>query len=451
MHRKICVGWFCKNGAFYQNWAFLFWKFNASCAEQIHQICLAPVKTAAISYKPLFSIPVIVAALGYFVDVFDLLLFNIVRTPSLKEMGLTPDEVLSKGIMILNFQQAGLLVGGILWGVMGDKRGRLSVLFGSIIMYSLANIACGFVQDPTTYAVLRFVAGLGLAGELGAGLTLVSEILPAHLRGYASSIIAGVGLLGSVAAFFVQNFFDWRMAYWVGGGLGLALLLLRISVAESGMFNEVKSKAVSRGNFFAFFTNAERFWKYMRSIGVGLPTYFVIGLLATFATEFSKAIGIVDEVQGGRCIMYVFIGTVVGDLFSGPLSQWLKSRKKAIFIMISMSLVGTVAYLYGGIRSANVFYAVCGYLGFSIGYIAMFLTVTAEQFGTNLRATATTTVANFVRATTLLTLPLFQSLKVTQGVVASAAWVGLLCFGISYLSLWLSEETFGKDLNYVEE
>ncbi len=403
-----------------------------------------------VSYRALFSLPVIVAALGYFVDVYDLLVFNIVRVPSLKDLGLNPEEVSSMGSKIYNWQQAGLLVGGILWGVLADKRGRLSVLFGSIITYSIANILCGFVQSPDIYALLRFIAGVGLAGELGAGLTLVAEILPQKLRGYGSSIVASVGLLGAVVAFLTNNLFDWRTTYFVGGGLGGVLLLLRIGVIESGMFEKIKTQNTQRGSMLAFFNNGPRFWKYMRCIGVGLPTYFVIGVLATFSNEFGKALGVTPDIVAGKCVMYVFIGTVVGDMFSGVLSQWLQSRKKAIGIMTTMTLAGVAFYLYGGITKADTFYLVAAILGFSIGYIAMFLTATAESFGTNLRGTATSTVANFVRATTLLTLPLFQYFKPTLGVLGSGGLVAFLCFAIAYLSLFLMEETFHKELDYVE-
>lgn len=403
-----------------------------------------------VSYRALFSLPVIVAALGYFVDVYDLLVFNIVRVPSLKALGLSPEEVSLLGSKIYNWQQAGLLLGGILWGIWADKRGRLSVLFGSIIVYSTANILCGFVQSPDVYALLRFIAGVGLAGELGAGLTLVAEILPQKLRGYGSSIVASVGLLGAVVAFLTNNLFDWRTTYFVGGGLGLILLLLRVGVLESGMFEKTKKATIEKGSMLAFFNNGPRFWKYMRCIGIGVPTYFVIGVLATYGNEFGKALGVMPEIVAGKCVMYVFIGTVIGDMFSGVLSQWLKSRKKAIGVMTTMTLLGVYYYIHGGITEADTFYNLCGFLGFSIGYIAMFLTTTAESFGTNLRATATSTVANFVRATTLLTLPLFQYLKPTLGVLAAGGWVALLCFVIAYLSLFLMEETFHKDLDYVE-
>lgn len=411
------------------------------------QPTLAPTP---VSLRPLFTLPVIVAALGYFVDVYDLLLFNIVRVPSLKDLGLTDADISLTGGQILNVQQAGLLLGGILWGVLGDKRGRLSVLFGSILTYSLANIACGFVQDSTTYAVLRFVAGLGLAGELGAGITLVSEILPKELRGYGTSLVAGVGLLGAVVAYFTVTQFNWRTTYFIGGGLGLALLILRVSVLESGMFKRVQQTAVSRGNFWALFSSRERFLRYLRCMGLALPTYLVIGILATFGNEFGRALGLTDAIEPGRCVMFTYIGIVVGDLLSGPFSQLLRSRRRAIGLMMGLTFGFVLIYLYGGITSVGAFYAVCVGMGFSIGYIALFLTVTAESFGTNLRATATTSVANNVRATTLVTLPAFQAMKPHIGVLNAAAVVALVCFAIAAWSLSALEETYGKELDYVE-
>ena len=407
------------------------------------------LSATSTSFRPLFSLPVIVAALGYFVDVYDLLLFNIVRVPSLKELALDEQSISLVGGRIYNYQQAGLLLGGILWGILGDKRGRLSVLFGSIITYSLANIACGFVQDPETYAILRFVAGLGLAGELGAGITLVSEILPKHLRGYGTSLVAGIGLLGAVVAFFTVQGSDWRTAYFIGGGLGVGLLLLRMGVLESGMFVKIRHDSVRRGNFQDFFTNRNRLIRYLRCMGIAVPTYFVIGILATFGNEFAKALGIAD-VQAGRCILFTYIGVVVGDLVSGPFSHYLHSRRKAIGLMSGATVIFVLIYLFGGISSAGTFYAVCAGMGFSIGYIALFLTVTAEHFGTNLRATATTSVANNVRATTLLSIPAFQALKASVGVIGAGAIVGAVCFAIGFWALAVMEETFGKELEFTE-
>ncbi|MBC8151781.1 MAG: MFS transporter [Bacteroidetes bacterium] len=409
-------------------------------------------------YRALFSLPVIVAALGYFVDIYDLLLFGIVRVPSLRDLGLNEAQISVVGANIINWQMGGLLLGGILWGVLGDKRGRLSVLFGSIITYSIANIACGFVNrvtfmDPTTYyAMMRFVAGIGLAGELGAGITLVSEVLPKELRAIGTSLVAGVGLFGAVAAYFTVELFDWSSAFFIGGAMGFGLLLLRIGVIESGMYkNLTDQKGVTKGDFFSFFTNSDRFIRYIKCIGIGLPTWFVIGILATFSNEFGKAFGIAEPIKPGLAIMWCYVGLATGDLASGVISQALKSRKKAVALLMGFALVFALIYLYTGVSTPFGMYGLCLAMGFGIGYWAMFVTIGAEQFGTNLRATAATTVPNMVRGTVILMTNAFNGLKPTLATVNSGAAVGLVCFAIGFYAILTIPETHGKDLNYLEE
>ena len=399
-----------------------------------------------------FSIPVIVAALGYFVDIYDLLLFGIVRLPSLRSMGLSEEAVSSVGASILNWQMTGLLLGGILWGVLGDKKGRLSVLFGSIITYSLANIACGFVQEPGTYKVLRFIAGVGLAGELGAGITLVSEILPRQLRAIGTSLVAGIGLMGAVVGYFTVELFAWRTAYFIGGAMGIVLLLLRIGVFESGIFANIREqKHVRKGNFFLLFAKRERLFRYLKCIGMGLPTWFVIGILATFGNEFGKTLGMPEPIQPGLAIMWSYIGLSAGDLASGFISHWLQSRKKAVFYMMLFTFLCTFIFLYSGIRSVEAIYALYVLLGFGIGYWAMFVTIGAEQFGTNLRATAATTIPNMVRGMVVLMTTLYGFFKGSFSIIQSGALVGLFCFAIGFYSILTIPESHGKDLDFLEE
>lgn len=404
--------------------------------------------------KHLLSFPVIVAALGYFVDIYDLLLFGIVRVPSLKDLNLDVDTA---GTLILNYQMVGLLLGGILWGVLGDKKGRLSVLFGSILVYSLANIACGFlphftVEDKTMlYAWLRFIAGIGLAGELGAGITLVSESLPKQLRAIGTSIVAGFGLLGAVVAqLTVELAGDWTIAYYIGGGLGLMLLVLRVSVAESGIYNDIKHDSeIKKGNFFSFFTNWNRFVKYIKCIAIGLPTWFCIGILAVMANQFAAVMGI-ENIQPGKAIMWAYVGISVGDFASGFISHWLHSRKKAIVYMMLFTIIGVVLMLYGGTKSENMYYFYCAWLGLGTGYWAMFVTVGAEQFGTNIRSTATTTIPNMVRGLVPVMLLAFDGLKVNNGVITAAAIVGFVAFALGIYSTLTISETHNKDLDFIE-
>jgi len=400
----------------------------------------------------LLNAAVLVASLGYFVDIYDLLLFSIVRVPSLQSMGLSGQEITDSGIFLLNVQMIGLLVGGIFWGILGDKRGRLSVLFGSIFMYSTANIANGFVNTVEAYAFWRFIAGFGLAGELGAGITLVAEIMPKEKRGYATTIVAAVGVSGAVAAYFVAQYFDWRTSFFIGGGLGLSLLLLRFGVAESGMFGKANTHHTSRGDFFSLFTNYERFIKYLRCIVIGVPLWFVVGILITLSPEFGKVLHVQGDVNAGAAVACCYAGLVLGDIASGLLSQILKSRIKVIYTYLFLSIISISAYFLLHDISLFAFYSICLFLGFSVGYWVIFMTIATEQFGTNIRATVTTTVPNFVRGAVVPLSLLFQYLKgVFNGsLIQAGIVVGVLSLVLAFWALHQMEETFTKDLDYLE-
>lgn len=399
----------------------------------------------------ILSLPVIAAALGYFVDIYDLLLFNILRIKSLGDLGLSTEEIDTKGEWILGLQMAGLLTGGIIWGILGDKKGRLRVLFGSIVIYSVANVATGFVQNAEQYALARFIAGIGLAGELGAGITLVSELLRKEIRGIATSFVAALGILGAVVAFYISQHYHWRTCYFIGGGLGLALLLLRIGVFESGMYNAMHAN-VSKGNFFKFFTDTHRFKKYLHSILLGLPTWYIVGILIAFSNKFGKDMGITADVDPGRATMYAYIALSVGDILAGLISQLLRSRKKTLYIYYALSAVMLAAYfLQSPGESAQTMYLICWGLGFSAGFWAIFVTMGAEQFGTNLRATAATTIPNMVRGALPLMLLLFNALQHWFSFVQSGWITGIIVLAISAYSASQVEETFSKDLDYLEE
>lgn len=401
----------------------------------------------------ILSFTVIVAALGYFVDIYDLLLFGITRIESLKSFNLSPEQITSEGEAIIMWQMAGLLIGGIIWGVMGDKRGRLSVLFGSILLYSLANIANGFAQTTEQFRIIRFIAGLGLAGELGAGITLVSELISKEKRGIATSMVAGLGLTGAVVAFIMKQNFDWRTCYFIGGGMGIALLILRISVFESGMFHEVKKLNVQRGKFLMLFNNKERFKRYLLSILIGLPTWFVIGVLVTFSSEFGKHFGITEKIDPGKAIMYAYVAISIGDILIGFVSQWLKSRKKALYLFYGITALFMILFFtvqWNG--TAERMYLICAGLGFGTGFWAIFVTMGAEQFGTNLRATAATTIPNMVRGMlTVLILPLFKGLRGITDYVTGGWLAAILIMIITVTAALMTKETFNKDLNFVEE
>jgi putative MFS transporter len=406
-----------------------------------------------------FNMVVLVAALGYFVDIYDLQLFNVVSKDSLRGIGILDPVVIDRyDYLLFLWQMCGMLVGGLLWGILGDQKGRMSVLFGSILIYSLANVANAFVVDLTQYSIVRFIAGVGLAGELGAAITLVSEIMHRESRGYGTLIVVTMGALGAVAAALISNnpfvifgLQPWQMAYIIGGVLGLLLLLLRVSTYESGMFEHMKhNNQIKKGNFLMLFTSRERFKKYMACILVGLPVWFCIGILIKFSDKFAALVEVVGEVKVGYAIMYAYLGLSVGDLISGLLSQLLKSRKKVVIAYLLFTIVLVFIFLFAKGLTANSYYFLCFLMGCATGYWALFVTIASEQFGTNIRATVTTTVPNFVRGAVVPIILGFKTLEVSMGAVNSALVVGGVCITLALIAIFSLKETFSKDLDYIE-
>lgn len=399
---------------------------------------------------------VIVAALGYFVDIFDLLLFGMLRISSLRSLGVDENLLESVGLRLDNWQMLGLILGGIFWGILGDKKGRLAVLFGSIITYSIANTLNAFVHTIPQYEVLRFVAGFGLAGELGSGITLVNESLSKNKRGLATAFVAGFGILGAVfGSLLVLWIKDWRICYLIGGLMGFALLILRISVFESGMYLNVKEKTKSLGNIFSLFNDKKRFIKYISVIAIAIPIWYVVQLYAKYAPELADALGLhYDDKKtvAVYAIMAIYGGLTIGDISCGFLSNYLKSRKKAIFIYLILLIVFIISFWIFGKKNMTVFYISIFMLGLSIGYWAVFMSVATESFGINIRSTVSNTAPNFVRGSVIGINILYTTLKSSYGFSTQSAnlLVGAICIGIALIAWTQLEETFGKDLDYVE-
>ncbi len=401
-------------------------------------------------YKNIFNITVLVSSLGYFVDIYDLILFGIVRIPSLTYLGIHGSQLIDSGVYILNMQMGGMLIGGLIFGIWGDKKGRLSVLFASIFLYSIANFLNAFVTSIQMYALLRFLAGIGLAGELGAAVTLVSETMTKETRGYGTAMVATIGVMGAILAAIVGEEFSWQTAYIIGGVLGIILLIMRISLFESGMYKSISSSNVAKGQFLKLFTSKERFLKYLNCILIGLPIWYVVGVLVTFSPEFGKFLGVTEPIIAGKSIMFTYIGLIFGDFISGFLSQYLKSRKKAVSIFVTLTTIFVFVYLFSHGLSSFYFYTLCVVLGISIGYWAVFVTTAAEQFGTNLRSTVTTTVPNFIRGSVIPITIFFDLLRRPFGLIYSALIVGIITVIIAFISLYSLKETYGVDLDYVE-
>ncbi len=403
------------------------------------------------TFRAALTAPVLVGALGYFVDIFDLLIFPVTSVPSLTELGVAPANIRLTAERILNWQMIGMLIGGVFWGVLGDKIGRRSVLFGSITLYSLANIANGFLGDVEMYRYVRLVAGFGLAGELGAAITLVSETLSKEARGYGTAIVASVGVSGAVFAGVIGNFVHWRTAYFIGGGLGLGLLLLRVGFGESSMFTHTKEEGVSRGNIFVLFWPPSRLARYLCCILIGVPLWFGVGILITQSVHLAAELGVVGVVKPATAVSLCYAGLTLGDFASGGVSQLLGSRKKAVGIFLGMTAVSIVLYCTLRGLSTTAFYAICGLLGISLGYWAVFVTIASEQFGTNIRATATTTVPNWVRGSLVPITIAFEALHVGGfSLVHSALVLGLSLVAMAAVALFFLPETYGRDLDFVE-
>lgn len=412
-----------------------------------------PEASLEIKSSPsLLNLAVIVASLGYFVDIFDLLLFSIVRKPSLASLGLSAESQIQQGIWLLNVQMIGMLFGGVFWGMLADRKGRLSVLYGSILVYSLGNIANAFVHDVPAYTVCRLISGLGLAGELGAGITLVSETLTKENRGYGTMLVAAIGVSGAVVAGGIAELFDWRTTYLIGGALGLSLLLLRLGTAESALFQKaIHRKESRRGDFISLFTNKDRFFRFANCILIGIPLWFVVGTLMALAPEFARALGVQGVVTGGRAIAFNYCGLIVGDLASGLFSQLFRTRTRVIQAFLLFLALAEALYFYGNQHGTPAFfYATCFVLGIFAGYWALFVTVAAEQFGTNLRGTVATTVPNFVRASVVPMSIAFGFLRQRMDILSAGQWVGAGAVLISFVSAFFTRETFGRDLDFQE-
>ncbi|HMO19300.1 MAG TPA: MFS transporter [Oligoflexia bacterium] len=395
---------------------------------------------------------ILVSALGYFVDAFDMLLFSILRVSSLTELGLSGDELLLSGKFLINCQMSGLLIGGLIWGILGDKIGRVQVLFGSIFLYSSATFLNGFISDTTQYAILRFIAGFGLAGELGGAVTLVTELMPKEKRGIGTTIIATIGVAGVVAASLVGKIFSWRTTFIIGGIMGFFLLFLRVKVSESGIYKNIKqAKEVKKGSLILLFGTFERSLRYLSCILIATPTWFLVGVIMTFSKEIGESMGLLEKLEPGTAIMWCYVGLTLGDLCCGVFSQILKSRKKAIFYFLVGECLFLTLLFTMPIKYAWHFYALSVPLGFFVGYWVIFITTSAEQFGTNIRATVSTSVPNFVRASAIPMVSSFVYFKTTGfAITTSAIIVGVVTLIFSFLGLIKLKESFYTDLDYLE-
>ena len=393
---------------------------------------------------------VIIAALGYFVDVFDLVLFNIVRTQSLQDLGLSGDRILAVGVQLLNAQMFGMLLGGILWGIIGDKIGRIQTLFGSILLYSVSNIANGFISSVEAYEVLRFITGIGLAGEIGGAITLVSEVLSKERRGIGTALVATAGAFGAVVASYSATLVSWRSMYIIGGVMGLILLALRMSAAESFVFESIKrDNQVSKGSLLLLLGNRERVTRLLALIAIGVPFMFAWAFVATFSPELAEA-SIGKRISSALPISYFAIGITIGDIVCGLFSQLLKSRKKALGIFLISQFLCVLGALHANGGSETLFTLWFFPMGVFSGLWAVLITTASEQYGTNLRSTVSSIVPNFVRGCTVLLSISFLSCKEAFGTISAVQIVSFGSFLLAIIGLKAIRESFGVPLTFIE-
>ena len=402
-------------------------------------------------YHSPFNIVVLAAGLGFFVDTFDLFLFNVYRIPSLKELGFSGTALTSAGEYLLSVQMLGMMIGGIISGIIADKKGRVTVLFGSIILYSLANILNAFVYDLNSYALIRFIAGVGLAGELGAGITLVGESMSIEKRGYGTILVATLGGLGAVTAGLAGDFLPWRTAFLVAGGLGFLLLLLRVKAMETNIFKASLRQEQPRGSFFHLFKSKIRIYKYFACILVGVPIWYSVGLLITLSPELALEHHI-NYLKLGLCFILFQVGITTGDLSSGILSQLFRSRKKILIAYMAFAIVGTILHFIQLYQSGSI-YITSLLMGIGCGYLSVFVTSTSEHFGTNLRVSATATVTNFMRGAVTILIPLriwiqeMGSFTLSQSLI----FTGIIVWSVALIAVFWLPETYGRNLDYLEE
>ncbi|MBI3441231.1 MAG: MFS transporter [Proteobacteria bacterium] len=404
--------------------------------------------TISQKHKNLLNLTILITGLGYFVDSFDAFLLNVIRTPSLKEMGFSGDTLTHAGVLILNWQVTGTLFGGIFWGTLGDKLGRKRALLGSILMYSLGQFANAFVHSVPVYAAVRFVVGFGIAGEVGLGATLVGEVVRTSKRTYSLACFTAIGLLGVVSASLSIELVSWRITCLLGGAGGLVLLFLRHRLFESPLFDALAIEKERRGRFWQILLYRTLLRKWLCCIFILAPNFFITGFLLTLAPEFAKAAGIAMPIKANIALALYFTFAVAGDFMSAYLSERWRSRRRVLFIFMSANTALALVYLFLTPHEPQFFYVLCAIFGF-FNLWAISTTVAIEQMKTGLRATTTTSSMNFARACLVLINLGFIALK-PHGTAEAALMVGALFFTMGFAAIYYLDETYGRPLSDTE-
>jgi MFS family permease len=409
---------------------------------------MLPSTTAQYSRKDILMISV--AALGYFVDLYDMLIFSSERVEALGSIGVAKQKMGEVGLMLQNYQMLGLVIGGFLFGILADKFGRLRVLFASILLYSVANIGNAFVTNVPAFAVARLIAGIGLAGELGVALSWISESLKPQQRTIATTIVSAFGLLGGVVAAIMATHFHWQTSYMIGGIMGLVLLAFRVSLNESKLFEQTRQSSAKKGNLFQLLSNKKQLKKFVLCVLSGAPAFVLLSIYVTLAPEFGAAFGITEQISVAHGIMVFLIVFAMSDVACGLLSKIMRKRKTPLLIFACLQILSIGYYLLVPPQTVEAFYFRCMLLGFSAGYWGILITNSLEQFGTNIRATVATSTPSLIRGMTIPASIFFTVVSKQTSLVTAGAIVGFSLVAISIVSILLLDDKFENDLNFME-
>lgn len=403
---------------------------------------------------------ILVASLGYFVDAYDLIIASVVRSSAIVELGLaqvgTPEH--TKYAQLFEYvQSAGILLGGIIFGVYSDKKGRKKALYYSIAIYSIANILNGLLSASvpfvgTVYCILRFICGFALAAELSIGIVMISETMKAKHRGYGTMIVVSFGILGAVLAAVLFEFIGihWQTLYLIGGIAGVLLLIFRFSVKETNPFLDLENQESERGSWVMIFKNRRLLKILFNAILLGFPIYFFISIPIKFATDYGKELGL--TIKGTIPIIVFYIAMSVSDIIANYLCQLFENRKKVLYFYLGLCTISVfLLHFYPPTTPEQYFYLFSPLMGFASGYWALLITFTNEQIGTNIRSTYTTAVPNVVRSLFIPIQLLLTVLQPTFGTSTSVFYIGVLAVILALLGLYSLKETWGKNLKFIDE
>jgi MFS transporter, putative metabolite:H+ symporter len=381
---------------------------------------------------------------GYFIDIFDLVLFSTLRISSFEELKITDPTYWT--VVFFNLQMTGILVGGIFWGKMADIKGRSWSFMGTILVFSIANIINGLTSSLTVYGICRFIAGFGLAGEMGSGIALICEKVPDEKRSLYLGFVSSLGCIGAVLSGWLGDIVYWRYLFIGSGFAGILLTLLRKNLLEPDLFRKTATLNIPRGQWKTLFQSPPDLIRFILLIFLGIPMWYIIGILWSFSTEMTSTIGL-NIFTSGQAILWGYVGVWMGDMLMPFVSQFLKSRIFTIQICLIMMLLGVIYLFQFQPHSLLSFQLTHIFLGFTIGYWAVYATLCGESFGTNIRALTSTSLPSLIRFSSIPMMIIYQYGR-DENELNIALGMGLTVLCISMITTYFIKDTFQKDIDF---